>query len=220
MAKLRDTKISSSKRAIWLFFLIGLIGIAIPWSREFFMALLPLSYLFSLMILLIMDRSELKKVIPFFVVAFCVIFLVEAFAISSGKIFGEFAFGKSLGPKLLETPLLIGVNWLILLYCATIIASGFTKNRYFISFLVAVLMVIFDFILERPAGYLDMWEWSGKFIPMQNFLAWFGISWVMGGALQLLKPKMENKVAGTLFGAQMLLFFLLNIIFYFENGLG
>jgi len=218
MAKLGNTKTSTIKKSIWIFFGLGLIGIAIPWSREFFITLLPVSYLFSLMVLLIMDRSDLKKVIPFFVIVFCAIFFVEVVGVKTGKIFGEFAFGASMGPKILETPLLIGANWLILLYCATIIASGYTKNRYFVSFLVAVLMVVFNFILEKPAGYLDMWEWTGKYIPMQNFLAWFGISWVLGGSLQLLKPKMENSVAASLFGAQMLLFFLLNIVFYIENG--
>lgn len=219
MAKLGNTKTSTIKRFIWIFFGLGLIGIAIPWSREFFIALLPVSYLFSLLVLLIMDKSDLKKVIPFFVIVFCAVFFIEAVGVKTGKIFGEFAYGSSMGPKIFETPLLIGVNWLILLYCATIIASGYTKNRYFISFIVAVLMVVFDFILEGPAGYLDMWEWTGRYIPMRNFLAWFGISWALGGSLQLLKPKMKNKVAGTLFGAQMLLFFLLNIIFYFQNSL-
>ena len=218
MAKLGNTHITTIKKAIWIFYATGLLGIGIPWSREFFITLLPLSYLFSLMVLLIMDKSDLKKLIPFFVIVFCAIFFIEVLGVKTGKLFGEFEFGDSLGPKLWETPIIIGVNWLILLYCATIIASGYTKNRYFISFLVAVLMVVFDFILERPAGYLDMWEWTRKFIPMQNFLVWFGISWILAGALQLLKPKMENKIAATLFGIQMLLFFLLNIVFYFENS--
>ena len=105
----------------------------------------------------------------------------------------------------------------MLLYLSTIVVSSLTKDRYFISFLTAVIMVVYDFLLERPAGYLDMWTWEQAYIPMQNYLAWFIISWIFSGALQLVKPRLENPVAGTMLGVQMLFFLLLNVIFYFEK---
>ena len=194
-----------------------MLGMGIPYTREIFKALIPVNFLVAFLVLLITDRSDLRKLIPFSIIVFVLTFVIEAIGVESGKIFGDYTYGWSLGPKISETPLIIGWNWLMLLYCATIISGKFTDNRYFISFMTAVLMVVYDFFLERPAGYLDMWTWSGEFVPMQNFLAWFIISWILSGALQLLKPKMVNPVAPTMFGVHMLFFFLLNAIFYVEN---
>ena len=219
MPKLTNIQNSKIIKSIWLFYAVGLLGFGFSFSRDLFTTLIPVNFAFAFLVLLITDNSDLKKFIPYAIVAFSVMFIIEAISVRTGVIFGVFSFGKSLGPKIFDTPLMIGWNWLMILYCATILARSYTRNRYFVSFLVAVIMVVYDFVLERPAGYLDMWSWSGKFIPMQNFLAWFGISWLLSGSLQLLSPRIKNPVATTLIGVQILFFFLLSIIFYVENGL-
>lgn len=217
MTRLRNLPPAEVKKFIWIFYAVGLIGMGIPFTRDLFMAIIPVNFLMAFIVLFITDKSDLKKIIPYAVAVFVLTFVVEAVGVNSGKIFGAYTYGQSLGPTLFDTPIVIGWNWLMLLYCATIISSKFTRNSYFISFLVAVLMVVYDFFLERPAGYLDMWNWDNGYVPMQNFLAWFGISWVLAGILQWIKPKLHNPVADTLFGVQLLFFFLLNVIFYFEH---
>lgn len=217
MTKLRNLPPAEVKKFIWIFYAVGLFGLGIPWTREIFITLIPANFLVAFVVLLITDKSDLKVLIPFSIAVFIISFAIEAIGVNTGMIFGDYQYGKSLGLRIFETPAVIGWNWLMLIYCTTLVAGQFTRNRYFISFLVAVLMVVYDFILERPAGYLDMWNWDRGLIPMQNFLAWFGISWIFAGVFQLLRPKLVNPVAATLFGVQLLFFFLLNIIFYFEK---
>lgn len=219
MTRLRNLPPSEIRKFIWIFYAVGILGIGIPFTREFFKALIPVNFMIAFGILLITDKSDMRKLIPYSILVFVGTFVVEAVGVNTGHIFGDYVYGKSLGPKLFNTPIVIGWNWLMLLYCGTIIVSGLTKNRYFISFLTAALMVVYDFILERPAGYMDMWVWDNGFIPIQNFLAWFGISWILAGVMQLFRIRLSNPVAPTLFGVQMLFFVFLNVVFYFENML-
>ena len=43
---------------------------------------------------------------------------------------------------------------------------------------VALLMVGFDLLLEPAAVKLNYWVWVKDYIPVQNYLAWFGLSFV------------------------------------------
>jgi len=217
MTRLRNLSAEEVRRFIWIFYSVGIIGLGMPWTRTFFTCLIPLNFLVAFVILIITDRSDLKKLLPFAVAVFILGYAIEAFGVNTGIIFGDYSYGKSLGPKLFGTPVIIGWNWLMLVYCTTRIASGMTSNRYFISFLATVLMVIYDMALESPAGILDMWNWDWSHVPMQNFLAWFIIAWIFNGALQIHKIKIENQVAGTLFAAQLLFFLFLNLVFYVEQ---
>lgn len=217
MTRLRNLSAEEVRKFIWVFYSVGIIGIGIPWSRNFFTCLIPLNFLVAFVVLIITDRSDLKRLLPFAVAVFVLGFIIEAFGVNTGIIFGDYSYGKSLGPKLFGTPVIIGWNWLMLVYCTTRIASGMTANRYFISFLATVLMVIYDMALESPAGILDMWNWDWSNVPMQNFLAWFIIAWIFNGALQIRRIKIENQVAGTLYTAQLLFFLFLNLVFYVEQ---
>ena len=218
MTRLRNISTDQIKKFIWIFYAIGIIGFGIPWTRTFFTYLVPVNLLISFVVLLITDKSDQKLLIPFAVLVFVFAFAIEAVGTNTGYIFGDFTFGKSLGPKVFGTPIIIGFNWLMLVYCTSIIVSDYTKNRYFISFLATVLIVVFDMVLEGPAGIMDMWNWDWAHVPMRNFLTWFIIAWVLNGALQLRKIKLVNPVAGTLFSAQFVCFLFLNLIFFIEQA--
>ncbi len=218
MTHLKNISRDQIKKFIWIFYSLGIVGLGIPWTRAFFIYLVPINYLVSFVVLLVTDRSDQKSLIPFAVIVFVFGFIVEAVGVNTGLIFGDFSFGKSLGVKVFGTPVIIGFNWLMLVYCASIIVSQFTDNKYFISFLATILIVVYDMVLEGPAGVMGMWSWDWENIPMMNFLSWFIIAWMLNGALQLAKIKLENPVAGTLFSAQFVCFLFLNLIFFVEQA--
>lgn len=218
MTKLKNVSTDIIQRFIWIFYSIGIVGIGIPGTREFFTYLIPFAFLVALVVLFIADRSDQRRFFPFAVALFFTAYIVELIGVNTGIIFGDFSFGRTLGPRIFNTPISIGLIWIILVYCATIIVSQFTDNSYFISFLATVLMVVFDMVLEGPAGILDMWNWDWAHIPMQNFLAWFVISWIFTGSLQLWRVELKNPVAGTLFAAQFVFFLILNLIFFVEQA--
>ena len=47
-----------------------------------------------------------------------------------------------------------------------------------LAFLVALLMVCFDLIMEPAAVKLDYWTWMNDHIPLQNYLVWFGLGFI------------------------------------------
>ena len=53
-----------------------------------------------------------------------------------------------------------------------------TDYQYHIAFLVALLMVCFDLLMEPAAVKLDYWKWTNNHIPLRNYLMWFGLSFI------------------------------------------
>lgn len=219
MTRLKNISESQLKKFIWIFYAIGLLGFGLPFTRTFFIYLMPVNILISFVVLLISDRSDQKNLLPLALGIFVFGYIVGLIWVNVNFPFGDFTFGKSLGPRLFGTPLLVGWKWLMLAYCSNIIVSKFTENRYFISFLATILMVVFDMVLEGPAGVLDLWSWSSANVPLENFLSWFFVSWIINGAIQLRNTRLENQVAGSLFSAHFSFFLCLNVVFFIEQGL-
>ncbi|MFO8087418.1 MAG: carotenoid biosynthesis protein, partial [Bacteroidales bacterium] len=117
----------------------------------------------------------------------------------------------TLGPKLMETPLIIGVNWLMLVYMVFAITQKMNMNFFTQVISGTFMLLMYDFLLEPVAIQLDFWSWGGTGIPVQNYLAWIVISAVFIGIWRAMKVKIENSVASGLFIIQLVFFLLLNI---------
>ena len=74
----------------------------------------------------------------------------------------------------------------------------------------ALVMVVYDLIMEPVAIRLDMWSWGGDVIPLQNYIAWFVISLVFLAMMHFGRIKTENKIAPWLLGVQACFFLILN----------
>lgn len=197
---------------IIIYYGVGLIGMIIPYTRELFKWLTPFSLLLSIFLLyLYHDRFSIR----FWITSLLVLslgFILEAAGVETGVIFGEYRYGDTLGPELFHTPLLIGVNWLMLVYCSLYIARKFIETPYFRAIVAAAMMVVYDFALEPAAVYLDMWSWAGGAIPLQNYLAWFIIAFLLNYLADYLRlPARQNKVALGLFFVQLVFFILLDL---------
>ena len=141
-----------------------------------------------------------------------VTFLLEAIGVKTGLIFGNYSYGNVLGPKLLSVPLLIGVNWALIILGATIIAASITKNKIILPSLAGFLAVTFDFVLEPVALGLNYWSWEGGNIPIQNYLAWFVIGTLSAILFLLMKVKINDDVPKYYFLLQFLFFIALYLI--------
>ena len=82
-------------------------------SFYLFLKLIPLALLLSFIGLIVFHASkpDVKTIVVFAGIYF-IGFLIEALGVNTGKIFGEYVYGKSLGFKISETPVIIGINWL------------------------------------------------------------------------------------------------------------
>jgi len=209
-------KIRNFNLAPWLviFYSVGVAGMIIPQTRELFKALVPLNLLLNVMLLLIYHGRLGPGFACKALVIYSAGFIVEIAGVNTGLIFGSYEYGPTLGPQLFHTPLIIGVNWLMLVYASLVITSRYFEQRYFRVLVAAVLMVVYDFALEPAAIDLDMWDWGGP-VPMQNYIAWLVISLILVWfADRTGFVNRKNKIAAPLFFVQLGFFILLDIWMY------
>jgi uncharacterized membrane protein len=194
------------------YFLVGIAGLVIPLTREWFIRAVPFTLLISLVLLYLFHGKITTRVVMISLLVFTAGLLLEMIGVATGLIFGEYHYGATLGLKIFHTPLIIGVNWLILVYCSMVIAGRYVDPPYFRSIVAASMMVVYDFALEPAAIRLDMWHWAGGAVPLQNYLAWFVIAVALNYLAGWLKlPNRENKLAGPLFFIQLAFFVVLDL---------
>ncbi|MBK9076996.1 MAG: carotenoid biosynthesis protein [Flavobacteriales bacterium] len=95
-----------------ILYTVGLVGLAGPWTEDL-VYLTPYNLLITAGLLLWQARPD-ARTWAFALLVFVSSYLVETLGVHTGVIFGTYWYGDVLGAKLFDTPLLIGVNWLIL----------------------------------------------------------------------------------------------------------
>lgn len=194
-----------------IIYLVGTIGLSLPEYREQFQELTPINLLLAAILLFLFHKTWSIKHIIAFAIVLILGFLVEFFGVHTGLVFGSYTYGSALGPKIMDTPLIIGVNWLMLVYMVYAITQKMNLN--FISQVItgAFVLLLYDLLLEPVAIQLDFWSWGVSGIPLQNYLAWFVISALFITIWRVMKIKIENSVAFGLFIIQLTFFLILNI---------
>lgn len=208
-------------------YIAGLIGYLTP-LKNIFISLTAFHLTFSTFLLLLHHphiedfisskfekvSSELRSFFTFGIIAFLYGFIVELIGVKTGFIFGNYEYGKTLGFKLFDIPLVIGVNWLMLAYLSGICTENIGKNWHFLlkSVFSACIMLALDFFIEPVAMKYDFWQWQGGEIPIKNYVGWL----ICGFFLQLIWNKMpflkQNRYAFYLLVIQFLFFIILNLI--------
>jgi putative membrane protein len=101
----------------------GAIGIAF-FDRNLFVSLTPVNLLL-MFLLLLWNEGSLR--IPFLLsllIAFFTGLFTEMVGVHTGWLFGSYVYQPVMGPQLLEVPLLIGLNWFIVVYASFILVSS------------------------------------------------------------------------------------------------
>jgi putative membrane protein len=204
-------------RFIPQFFLIGIIGLALPWTREIFIRLVPLTFVVSLVILILADRTANRKLYWASAVIFIGGWLAEAVGVNTGLLFGQYGYSLHMGPAIFGTPVVMGLSWLIMIYLTATIVQDYTMHPLYRTILAAVLMVIFDFLLEPAAIWMKMWFWEGGHVPLLNYITWFLVSLALLSLFPMLKIRIRNRIAPRLYIAQMIFFLLIQAVSWIEH---
>jgi putative membrane protein len=81
-----------------IFFLVGILGVAVPQSRNLFIDLIPLALLLCFIVLVPFHQSESgKKELLVFLLIFFASFIIEAVGVNFGFVFGNYSYGNGLG---------------------------------------------------------------------------------------------------------------------------
>lgn len=108
-----------------------------------------------------------------------VTFFLEALGVATGHIFGDYSYGHTLLLQWFDVPLVIALNWAVLVLATSDFAARFTQHPVKGATASALIIVAFDLAMEPVAMALDYWQWKGGTVPVQNYLAWFAIAWAL-----------------------------------------
>lgn len=192
-----------------IIYTVGVIGLNTDLKNEI-AALTPYTLVLSAIALFLNHREWNRYFVIF--VAFSAIsgYLIELIGIESKLIFGSYSYGKTLGYKLYGVPLAMGLNWFLMVYSCGMVANLFRFGVFVKSIIGAFLMVILDLSLEPVAVNLDFWTWENGIIPIQNYIAWFIVAFVLLIYFHKLELKKMNRIAVGLFIIQYIFFFILS----------
>lgn len=166
-------------KSYFLYFLIlvyvsGSIGFVI--NPTFFGPFTPYTLLLTCFVFLIHSPLADKKfLIAFFSIAFFG-FIVEVIGVKTGLIFGKYSYGDGLGYKLLEVPLIISINWAMLIFAGIRIVSSIFANKIVSLAVAAILVTFIDLLIEQVAPKLDFWQFEGGLPGLHNYLGWIGVA--------------------------------------------
>ncbi|HYX05097.1 MAG TPA: carotenoid biosynthesis protein [Bacteroidales bacterium] len=196
-----------------IFYLVGLLIHLTPALNRFAgLTTLPVLLISNIVVLLFLPgQVSRNRLILWLVVAYLVTFLVEVTGVHTGNVFGSYQYGAMLGFSLFGVPLIIAFNWIILILATYDMAGLMTKGRLFQPLLAALLIVVFDVIMEPVAMKLDYWHWQGGVIPLQNYMAWFFIALAFSFWLKFMKINLNSILLRAYLLIQAGFFLVLNI---------
>lgn len=187
---------------ICVFHIVGFLGFII--NPVYFKSLSPVNLVLSAGLIILTSNQTKWQFYGSLILVAAIGFFVEVLGVKTEFIFGSYFYGNSLGYKLFSVPLLIGLNWSILLYC-TVQLSKF-KNSIIKALFGALLMVILDFFIEQNAAKFDFWYWKNSIIPLQNYVAWFLISFLLNLLVQKQLAQKSNFTAKAFYFVQLIFF--------------
>lgn len=106
-------------------------------------------------------------------------FGVEVLGTMTNFPFGHYYYGDGLGFKLFDVPLVMGFAWLKMMILGLALLYFRTPSPWLGSFVAALCIVCYDVIMEPAAELLDYWYWMTPLPPVQNYISWFTLSFLM-----------------------------------------
>lgn len=192
-----------------LYFLIlvyvsGAIGFL--FSPGFFAPFTPLTLAFTCFVFLIhQPLNNLNYTLSFIGLA-AVGFVAEVIGVKTGVVFGNYYYGNALGYKVLGVPLVISLNWGLLINIGVLVATYLSKKPLLTATLSALIITGVDLVIEQVSSQMDYWHFSNGIAGIQNYIGWFIISFFTSWLLQKHLVKGDKKIA--------LVFLLLQLFFF------
>ena len=107
-----------------LFHCIGLAGILF-YDAVLFASLTPMNLLLSAGLLIYTQKQKNSHFFSFVAVCYVVGYLVEYLGVNHQLLFGEYRYLPAMGWQWKNVPLVIGINWFIMMYCCGVAIQHF-----------------------------------------------------------------------------------------------
>jgi putative membrane protein len=209
-----------------LFHICGLIGILFTPYKDWFIKNTWINLLLMVDLLILTHPSKNLRFFAFVFATIIAGFFAEVLGVNTSVLFGKYNYGNVLGFKLFNVPLIIGLNWFLVIYCTGMITQSYenfmvkkinakgmviNKRMMMTSFIIdaSFLAVLFDWVMEPVASKLGFWQWENGKIPNYNYISWVIISALLLAVFRKLNYDIRNIFAVHLFIIQLLFFLVL-----------
>lgn len=190
---------------IWLFHVSAIIGISLGYLDWFAEKTWLNLLILNLSLLIIFPLLKAKNALAYLSIA-TLSFLVEFLGVNYGWFFGEYQYGDNLGVKIAGTPILIGLNWAMLVLVTSQIARSFLPKKWMQISFASGLMLLLDFLMEATAPVFDFWTFDEGNVPLSNFIAWFVFAFIFQLILHAFNSKGDIKISYHIYIVQFLFF--------------
>lgn len=191
---LQSLNVPKSVGVILFFYASGIVAHSLPQLRVIAFSLTDL-FLFGMNMYLLTDilKSSKDKTLFYWIIpVYFFTFSMEAIGVATGKIFGSYYYGSNMHLKVLGVPLVIAFNWLVLALAINSLSLKFFSNKWLLSVFSGVLIAGYDYFIEPVAINLDYWKWESSVVPVQNYLAWCVIGFLVSFPLHAFKFKFHS----------------------------
>jgi len=212
-----STRLRVAQGLVLLFHITGFVGLAFSRSADFYLRFTPLTLVLTAGLLAAFQPERGARFWSFCLSVALLGFVAEVVGVTTGRVFGHYTYGATLGPKLLDAPPfvgvppLIGLNWLVLTYVCGVLARYLPLPELPRTLVAALLMLGLDVCLEPVAGRYDFWHWSADVIPLQNFRDWFIFACVLQMLFNRASFPKTNPLVPLVYLTQLFFFFLLGL---------
>jgi len=204
-----DKKLTISIIVVAVFYLVGIIGISGD-QPGFFVRNTPLTLVLSAFLLLLNHKTWMKGEVACLLLLVIAGYFSEVTGVNTGYLFGNYHYGKTLGWKLWDVPVVIGLNWMMLVYITGNLVHQWRMHFLLQATIAACLMLALDYFIEPVAIKLDYWQWENNSIPLFNYLCWFIISFIFLSLFLKTGFRKYNGMSGVLYVLQLLIFIILS----------
>lgn len=165
----------------------------------------------GLLIYSVYRRNQDDRLLWWLLLAYSFTFAAEAVGVATGVLFGEYAYGATMRWQWLGVPFVIALNWCALTVASNELALRFTGRPLLAALLASVVLALYDVAIEPVAIKLDYWQWGGGAVPLQNYLMWAVVAFLISLPLQLLRIRFRSPLLLVYLFAQLFFFLVLNL---------
>lgn len=193
------------------FYFFGIIGINSS-QADWYIEKTAFNLILSLIILLLYQQTFNYRLWLSLLFCYLVGFIAEYIGVTYGVLFGNYQYPPTLGPQLGGVPIIIGVNWFLLTFCVWALLKNTQIKPLFLIIPATIITVAIDMLIEPVAIALDFWRWENNIIPLQNYIGWAIISFLIFSFYSIIKIPTSNKIYWVLLAWQIIFFLSLNIL--------
>lgn len=197
-----------------LVYVSGAIGFIL--NPDFFSPFTPFTLLLTCIVFLIHQPVTNTNYILTFCLIVLIGFIVEVAGVKTGLVFGEYYYGDALGYSFLGVPLIISVNWGLLINAGNIISNNFSDNVIIKSVWAAVIITSVDFLMEQVVASLNFWHFKNNLAGIHNYIGWFTVSFLISLLFQKNLTFGNKKIAISIISLQVYFFGLIYLMKVFN----